>query len=180
MSGPLPAAYRPRPAPNGQVLLCADACRQVERDMRGLTGKPGDRVAGNTPLLALHVAPTFVQTVLGCPAAQLSQRVGRLKSRTAALLSSNRELGVGGAQTWSKGFWWARLPSDAARHALVSFIQERRSWLFRSTFHEHLHERDAGDADGVERQVVPDEGRSKQPPHGSEMRVARRDARELE
>ena len=63
-----------------------------------------------------------VHLVLACPVEKLHQRIGRLKSRSATLLSFEPDAGVGGKGTWGKGFWWAHLPSEELVHAVQSFV----------------------------------------------------------
>lgn len=93
--------------------LVADAIRELAND---------DRVAGDTPIRALSVQPHAVQIVLACPDPLLQQRVGRLKSRSATLLSFDPGAGAGGKGTWSRGFWWARL-SEEDVPAAESYVQ---------------------------------------------------------
>lgn len=123
MSAPLPQRWQDRPAPAGQVVLSSSACDQVAADVRELTAT--DRVAGDTPVCTLAVTPTCVQAVLSCPVADLRRRVGRLKSRTATLLSFRAELGVGGAGTWSRGFWRACLHSEDSVSQVSAFVSAR-------------------------------------------------------
>ena len=58
---------------------------------------------------------------MDCPAEALHQRVGRLKSATSSGGSYASGGGVG-RNTWSRGFWWARLDDDALVDAVEAFV----------------------------------------------------------
>jgi len=107
------------------IMLTTDARNRLNQDIRELTTTQGDRVAGNLLVTGLAIEPTAVHLVLSCSEASLSQRVGRLKSRSATLLSFRPELGVGGSQTWGRGFWWARLPSEDVAALVSSFLKNK-------------------------------------------------------
>jgi hypothetical protein len=79
-------------------------------------------VAGDTPIRALAVHAQSVQIVLACPDELLHQRVGRLKSRTATVLSFDPAAGAGGKGTWSRGFWWARLTDETMIRAIEAYV----------------------------------------------------------
>jgi hypothetical protein len=104
------------------VSLSDRARLQVGADIRQLSAPGGDRVAGSTPVLGIAVEPTSVQLVVSCDAASLSQRVGRLKSRTATLLSFVPETGAGGKNTWGKGFWYACFDDQKVVSHVVAFV----------------------------------------------------------
>lgn len=120
MSHPLDRRWQGKTHDDRAVELSPFARTLVERSIRELSAE--DRVAGDTPIRALAVQPRSVQVVLACPIGVLQQRVGRLKSRTATLLSFEPGSGVGGKGTWSRGFWWSRLEDDAVRDAIVSYV----------------------------------------------------------
>ena len=94
---PLPTRWQGRPPPTGHVALPATAADRLAGALRELAAV--DRIAGGTPVASVAVAPVWVQMVLRCPATDLGQRVGRLKSRSATLLSfepgRGRHLGPG-------------------------------------------------------------------------------------
>lgn len=125
LSEPLPARWQGRPAPTGHVTLPATAVERVTAAVRELAAR--DRIAGGTGVAALSVAPREVQVVLSCPAVTLRQRVGRLKSRSAALLSFELGRSVGGARTWGRGFWWASLLDEVATGMASAFVSDSSS-----------------------------------------------------
>ena len=103
----LPKVWKSTRFLKDHVRLNHRARAQVGSDIRQLSAAGGDQVAGSTPVIGIAVEPTCVQLVVSCDAATSSQRVGRLKSRTATLLSFVPETGAGGKSTWGKGFWYA-------------------------------------------------------------------------
>ena len=130
MSSPLPTKWHAKPAPSGQVVVAPAACAQVEMDIANLASANGDRIAELLSLRATVSATNHVQLVGSCPEASLHQVVGRLKSRTATLLSFHREVAVGGAGTWARGFWWAKLPTEEAVRSTIAYmaaVRENRS-----------------------------------------------------
>lgn len=122
VSAPLPQRWQGRPQPPGTVQLPDAAKELVATDLRKLAAS--DRVAGDTPLRTLAVRAESVQVLLSCPPPALHQRVGRLKSRTATLLSFAPGLNCGGYGTWGKGFWWACLEDEVAVSSVSAFVAE--------------------------------------------------------
>jgi hypothetical protein len=128
VSDELPLKYLKRPAPIGHVLLSDLAQAQVRRDIVELTKPEGDRIAGYTPIWAIAVQSNAIQLVLSCESEKLKQKVGRLKSRLATLLSFNSELNVGGCNTWSRGIWYARLTCDGAVDHAAEYVRSKNSF----------------------------------------------------
>jgi len=120
MSAPLPARWQHRPEPEGAVVLSSFAREIVARSIFELAST--DRVAGETEIRALGVQERSVHLVLACPVEKLHQRIGRLKSRSATLLSFEPDARVGGKGTWGKGFWWAHLRSEELVCSVQSFV----------------------------------------------------------
>lgn len=120
VSSPLPRRWQRRPAPEDAVRLSPSARDALAASIRELARS--DRVAGDTPIRALAIQPASVQIVLACPSELLHQRVGRLKSRSATELSYAPGAGIGGAGTWGRGFWWARLGTEELLAAVESFV----------------------------------------------------------
>jgi hypothetical protein len=122
MSAPLPDRWQHKPEPEGTVVLSPFAREVVTRSIFELASS--DRVAGETEIRALSVQERCVHLVLACPVEKLRQRIGRLKSRTATLLSFEASAGVGGKDTWGRGFWWAHLPSEELVRSVQSFVDQ--------------------------------------------------------
>ena len=118
---PVPIAVAAARSPRDRLVLLSSAARDVVRSsIVELAAQ--DRVAGGTPLAAVGATSTAVHVVLCCPLETLHQRVGRLKSRTATLLAFSPELGVGGRNTWARGFWSVQLPSATAVQVVARFV----------------------------------------------------------
>jgi hypothetical protein len=116
----LPDTWQCRVLRKDAVQLPPMAWQYVAYDLLDLASK--DRVAGETAIRSIAVSPTFVQMLLSCPMEALQQRVARLKSRSSSLLSFRKELGVGGANTWGKGFWCARINDEPIVEKVADFI----------------------------------------------------------
>ena len=80
----------------------------VEDDIKRLTSKKGDRIAGNLPIIDLLVGSDRVELLIKFNGDNLIQKIARLKSRSATLLSFSSESGEGGRHTWSKGIWYGK------------------------------------------------------------------------
>lgn len=120
MSDPLPGRWQGKPNPAEALVLSPAARELLATSLHELAET--DRLAGDTPIRALAVQPQAVQIVLACPAEELQQRIGRLKSRSATLLSFDPSTGIAGEGTWSKGFWWARLEREELVQAAEAFV----------------------------------------------------------
>jgi len=105
------------------VSLSEAACRQVENDIRRLTSVGADRIAGDTHIFAVAARKSQVQVVLQCEEARLEQVVGRLKSRTATLLSFVPAHGTPGKHTWSKGFARIRCLDEKAVQRAIDRVE---------------------------------------------------------
>jgi hypothetical protein len=53
----------------------------------------------------------------------ISQVMGRIKSRTATLLSFNIDNKVYGRHTWCKGFWFYELENDIIANQAIQFVR---------------------------------------------------------
>jgi hypothetical protein len=112
--------------PRGGVVKLSDAARScVAADLQALASS--DRVAGGTQIRAAEVGQLSVQLLVSCPQASMNQRIARLKSRSATLLTFRTELGVGGRGTWGKGIWWARIDDQATLKRVENFFAKSTS-----------------------------------------------------
>ena len=117
----LPKVWTPVELHSAHVSLSESARSQVVSDIKHLSTH--DRIAGDMPVYAVSVQRTYVQLVVKCDFERLSQKIGRLKSRTATLLSFVRDNRVGGANTWAKGFWCAGFLDEALQARVVQYVQ---------------------------------------------------------
>lgn len=77
-----------------------------------LTAIGGDRIAGGLPVLAIAVKADRVELLVHYGGTDLIQKIARVKSRSAPLLSWRNRSENGGRQTWSKGIWYAKSPDQ--------------------------------------------------------------------
>jgi hypothetical protein len=121
LSDPLDVRWQNKPNPPESLQLSPIARQVAAKSILELAKE--DRVAGDTEISAMAIDGQSVQIVLACPSHLLHQRVGRLKSRTATLLSFERETGIAGKGTWSRGFWWARLTKEPMLAAIEDYVR---------------------------------------------------------
>lgn len=120
MSDPLPDRWQGKPEPGNVLTLSPVARTLLAKSVYELARD--DRIAGDTPIRALAVQPRSVQILLACPSEVMHQRIGRLKSRSATLLSFDPATDIVGEGTWGKGFWWARLEEEDCVSAVETFM----------------------------------------------------------
>jgi hypothetical protein len=126
---PLPAPLYSEQRETSSILALDEAaCRQIENDIRELTAPGGDRIAGNTLVFAVAARNSRVELVLRWEEARLQQVVGRLKSRTATLLSFVRAHGLPGKQTWSTGFGRIRCLDEEAVRQAIDMVKALGHW----------------------------------------------------
>lgn len=97
----------------------------VEEDIKRLTEEKGDRIAGNLPILDLLVRSDRVELLVKFNGDNLVQKISRLKSRSATLLSFSSDFGEGGNHTWGKGIWYAK----STDIQFAQFVKERITQL---------------------------------------------------
>jgi hypothetical protein len=95
-------------------LLPLESIERLRAEIIDLGSDHGDRVAGRLGLRAVLVQPTHVELFAEHPVEGFHQKVSRIKSRSATLLSFDTRGEAGGAGTWSHGFWRARHDEDRA------------------------------------------------------------------
>ena len=105
---------------NREIRLGIDEQKKVEEILRGLCQT--DRVAEGTQILALHVTFNKVEMLIRIQEKELTQVVGRLKSRSATIAiwslgDSNLK------RIWSKGFWIAEIEDKDAIDKVIEYIE---------------------------------------------------------
>ena len=93
--------------------------RSIEEDISSLTNYNSDRIAGNLPIIGISVTTDRVELLAEFDGDNLLQKIARLKSRSATLLSFRSERG--GKHTWSKGIWYAR----STDKRFMQYVRER-------------------------------------------------------
>ena len=127
LSTHLPESYLSRPAHPKRIVLNEQARAMINHDLFTLVRS--DRIAKNMVIHAAAVCPRSVHLVISVETSLLTQKVARLKSRLATLLSFKPELGVGGQNTWGKGIWKARLHDLESIASAKEFVNQTASAL---------------------------------------------------
>ncbi len=123
MSHEIPSRFSRKEISSDVVLLNNDEMENVRLEIIELTAYCGDRIIGGMPLLAMSVSETTVQIVTKSPEDSLNQRIGRLKSRLATLLSFHPKNQSGGKNTWSKGFFSAKINTAEAEESVLKYVR---------------------------------------------------------
>jgi hypothetical protein len=99
--------------------------QSLENDLMSLAREEGDRIAGNLHIIDLLVKSNRVELLVKFNEDNLIQKIARLKSRSATLLSFSSKSGEGGRHTWSKGIWYGKSMDSN----FVLYIKDRISQL---------------------------------------------------
>ena len=90
-----------------KVLFDEEVRGKITADIIELCQK--DRILEGISLEMVRVTETSVELLVYCDADSLKQKISRLKSRTATLLSFAFPVAFSGKGTWGKGFWFAEI-----------------------------------------------------------------------
>ena len=120
-SRPLRARYLAQPC--DAIVLSNQDEMQLRAWLLQLTSHDGDRVAGGHQISAAAFHPTQAHMLFRCERDRLSQVVGRIKSRLAALLLFEPRWSKRGRRIWAKGFWAAELLDDDTGQKAKTFIE---------------------------------------------------------
>lgn len=104
------------------VLLSEAELAQLCEWLLELTKEDGDRVAGGHQVLAAAFSPTQAHIFFYCDRESLSQVVGRLKSRLAALMLFSDQRRMKKRNIWSRGFWTAEILEDNVVARVRTFV----------------------------------------------------------
>lgn len=105
---------------NREIRLGIDEQEKVEAILRQLC--QSDRIAEGTQILALNVTFNQVEMLINTREKELTQVVGRLKSRSATIAIwslGDSEL----KRIWSKGFWTAEIDYKDTAEKVIEFIE---------------------------------------------------------
>ncbi|VXB49816.1 conserved hypothetical protein [Flavobacterium sp. 9AF] len=94
------------------VVFNEHAIVHLTQDILDLCQPNGDRLVASLEIEWLDVEASKVEMLVWCEANLLHQKIGRLKSRTATLLSFAYPEDYFGKGTWAKGFWYARIENQ--------------------------------------------------------------------
>ena len=105
---------------NREIRLGIDEQKKVEEILRELC--QSDRVAEGTQILALNVTFNKVEMLIRTQEKELTQVVGRLKSRSATIVIwSLGDLNL--KRIWSRGFWIAEIEDKNTIEKVIEYIE---------------------------------------------------------
>ncbi len=81
----------------------------LNRQINKLTEKNGDRICGNLEILYINVNNVYIELIVVEEQQLLKQKIARLKSRLATLLSFEFTNLFQGKNTWGKGVWISKI-----------------------------------------------------------------------
>lgn len=92
-----------------RALLSEKAMAQLKSDIENLCQDNKDRIIDGLKIKMLTIDPSKVEMLVFSDLEVLPQKIGRLKSRTATLLSFEYPETYVGKGTWGKGFWYSNI-----------------------------------------------------------------------
>ena len=109
LSEEFPAAYQGKEPRANRLTLAPKAISQLKKEVEILCQPGKDRIISGLKLEMVHVHETRVELLIYCHPSSLKQKVSRLKSRSATLLSFDFPESHFGKNTWGKGIWVAQI-----------------------------------------------------------------------
>ena len=116
-SQPLPKEYVQKTARTDRILFDEEVRGKLTADIMELCQK--DRILEGISLEMVRVTESSVELLVYCHPDSLKQKISRLKSRTATLLSFAFPDYFPGKGTWGKGFWFAAILNKEALAASI-------------------------------------------------------------
>ncbi len=110
-----------------QLLFDSKDRLQISDDIQGLCRKGGDRIIDGLELKLLYVEENYVEMIVASETLEILQKLARIKSRTATLLSFKNPEKFSGKGTWGKGIWISRINNkhDLAISIIKSNFQHK-------------------------------------------------------
>ena len=105
LSRELPTEYVNRDSRNDRLLLDEKSMNQLRLDIEKLCQKNKDRIIDGLEIAMLNISESKVEMLVFSDITSITQKISRLKSRTATLLSFEYPDKFVGKGTWGKGFW---------------------------------------------------------------------------
>lgn len=127
LSRKLPTEYVNRDSRNDRLLLDGKSINQLKLDIEKLCRKNGDRIIDELEIAMLSINESKVEMLVFSDITSITQKVSRLKSRTATLLSFEYPDKFVGKGTWGKGFWYSTIfnKEDLAISIIKNYSEER-------------------------------------------------------
>lgn len=109
LSRELPTEYVNRDSRNDRLLLDEKPMNQLRLDIEKLCQKNKDRIIDGLEIAMLNISESKVEMLVFSDITSITQKISRLKSRTATLLSFEYPDKFVGKGTWGKGFWYSTI-----------------------------------------------------------------------
>lgn len=122
LSEEFPVEYQNKEPRTNRLILSQKAITQLTKEMTELCQPGKDRIISDLKLEMVYVHETHVELLVYCHPETLKQKISRLKSRSATLLSFDFPESYHGKNTWGKGIWIAHLFNPTAN--TLSTIKE--------------------------------------------------------
>jgi hypothetical protein len=103
--------YNNKPITNQQIEIDESHFEFLKDELIDLAKIDGDRIAGDLELLYVNINKTFIELIVKEKPSDLKQKLSRLKSRLATLMSFNEPEIFKGKKTWGKGIWISTINS---------------------------------------------------------------------
>ena len=104
-----PDEYIGKEPKSGRVRLSEKAKEQLTADIEYLCQPGKDRIVDGLKLESVKVQESHIELIIRCDPASLTQKISRIKSRSATLLSFALPESHSGKNTWGKGIWVAQI-----------------------------------------------------------------------
>lgn len=107
-----PTSYRKVQPRQEQICIDEEEVEFLKESIIQLTKPNGDRIAGDLKLIHLKIQETYIELIVEDNKGVLKQKLARLKSRLATLMSFKKPEKYKGSNTWGKGIWISVLNSN--------------------------------------------------------------------
>jgi hypothetical protein len=109
LSEAFPDEYISKEPKPSRIILSGKAKNQLTTDIESLCRPGKDRIVDGLKLESVKIYDSHVELVVRCDPASVSQKISRVKSRSATLLSFAFPENYFGKNTWGKGIWVAQI-----------------------------------------------------------------------
>ncbi|MGX7666747.1 hypothetical protein [Flavobacterium pedocola] len=92
-----------------RLQLNDNARKQLKKDIEELCLENSDRIIDGLKIEMLHIDESSVEMLVSSNVTSIEQKIARLKSRTATLLSLKYPNEYFGKNTWGKGIWFSHI-----------------------------------------------------------------------
>lgn len=120
----LPGSFQNKGSFEECIAFNAEQIEFLKTEIAALTKENGDRICGNLPIQFLDIEKTYVELIIHEEEEVLKQKIARLKSRLATLLSFKFPETFQGKNTWGKGLWVVQFHGEVDK--AIELIKENQ------------------------------------------------------